>query len=115
MRLIVLDLPNSIESVIAKNKKEGIVFSSFMKEFKYGPHLTKTDTYRSANEIAQLVVSNVICDISPYIKTQGYRYNKEIRNNLFSILELEEENLNERLERIQITKKIIRRKNYFLK
>ena len=115
MRMIITDLHDQIKSIEVANKKEGIVFTNFLCEQKYGKEKTRTTPYEKANEIAACVVSTVVCEISPYIPRDNYRYDSEQKKNLLLVLKQEEEMLKKKIAKIQMTAKIIQRKKYFLK
>ena len=115
MRMIITDLHDQVKSIEVANKKEGIVFTNFLCEQKYGKERTRTLPYEKADEIAACIVGAVICEISPYIPTDNYRYNSGQKKDLLLLLKEEEEILKEKIAEIQMTAKIIQRKKYFLK
>lgn len=115
MRMIITDLHDQVKSIEVANKKEGIVFTNFLCEQKYGKEKTRTTPYEEANEIAACIVSTVVCKISPYMPTDNYRYNLGQKKDLLLLLKEEEEILKEKIAEIKMTAKIIQRKKYFLK
>ena len=115
MRMIITDLHDQVKSIEVTNKKEGIVFTNFLCEQKYGKDKTRIVPYEKADEIASCIVSTVVREISPYIPIDNYRYNSEQKKNLLKELKKEEEVLKDKIARIQMTAKIIQRKKYILK
>ena len=115
MRMTITDLHDQVKSIEVANKKEGIVFTNFLCEQKYGKDRVRTVAYCNAYEIAACIVSTTVRGISPYIPIDNYRYNSEQKKNLLKELKKEEEVLKDKIARIQMTAKIIQRKKYILK
>ena len=115
IRMIITDLHDQVKSIEVANKKEGIVFSGFLCEQKYGKERTRTLPYEKVDEIALCIVSEVISEINPYEPRSSYRYNSEQKKDLLILLKQEEKILKDRIAKIQMAAKIIQRKKYFLK
>ena len=115
MRMIITNLHDQVKSIEVANKKEGIVFTNFLCEQKYGNVKTRTVPYESADDIAKCIVSKVICDINPYEPRDNYKYNKQQKNKLLELLKIEERRLLDKIEAIKMAAQIIKRKKHILK